>query len=234
MGGAISGFGRNPSTPSPFPARLVAEQAWQLEGKTHGLKESSGSSTWSTWSSVCPPCRQLSRISAEPSYTLAAAAKTGAIPRFYEHMMSLDLVSSIPDDTLPKVGLAGAAVGLETRMPLLDHRVVELAWRFPFAQKSRDGQGKWILRRILERYVPREIVDRPKMGFAVPVRNWMRGELKDWADSLLDPRQLQDDGYFDATTVRAWWDAYLRGDDRWHYPLWTVMMFQGWRNQWLR
>ena len=231
LSGAILALAGDPSAPSLQPPSPIRSRL-QLEGRLMA-RDTRGLLYVEYLSSVLRPTSVVPN-STEPPYTLTTAAVTCTIRAFYEQMMCLDLLCSIPDDTLTKVDRAGTAVGLETRMPLLDHRIVELAWRLPFRLKYRHGQGKWILHRILNRYVPREIVERPKMGFAIPVRNWLRGQLREWADSLLDPGQLRNDGYLDAATVRTWWDAYLRGDDRWHYPLWAVLMFQGWRDQWLR
>jgi asparagine synthase (glutamine-hydrolysing) len=169
----------------------------------------------------------------EPSYFLTDHTKWPPIPNFYEQMMYLDTVNYLPDDILTKVDRASMAVSLEARVPLLDHRVVEFAWRLPFSQKFRDGQGKWILRQVLDRYVPREIFNRPKMGFAVPVESWMRDSLRDWTESLLDERKMNDDGFFDARLIRSWWKSFLKGQTQWQPHLWGILMFQAWRNRWL-
>lgn len=232
LGTAMLALAGDPSAPSPRVPGSIRSRL-QLEGRLMARKDRR--QLYVEYLSCVLHPTSVVPYSSEPSYSLTEAAAPRRTPlRFYEEMMSFDLVTYLPDDILTKVDRASMAVSLEARVPLLDHRVVELAWRLPFRQKYRQGQGKWILRRILDRYVPREIVERPKMGFAVPVQNWMRGPLREWADSLLDPQQLRDDGYLDAPTVRSWWDAYLGGDNRWHYPLWAVLMFQGWRDQWLR
>ena len=114
-------------------------------------------------------------------------------------------------------------------MPFLDHRVVELAWRLPLRLKVRDGQGKWILRRVLDRYVPPALVERPKMGFGVPIDAWLRGPLRDWAEALLDERALRDDGYLAVEPVRRAWRDHLSGAANNGQPLWIVLMFQAWR-----
>ena len=143
-------------------------------------------------------------------------------------MMLLDLVSYLPDDILAKVDRAAMSTSLETRIPLLDHRVVEFAWRIPLSAKLDGNGGKGILRNVLYQYVPKALVDRPKMGFGVPIDSWLRGPLKEWANDLLEPVRLRREGYLKPEPVQQRWQEHLSGKRSWHYPLWNVLMFQAW------
>jgi asparagine synthase (glutamine-hydrolysing) len=145
-----------------------------------------------------------------------------------EAMMKLDAVTYLPDDILVKVDRAAMACGLETRVPLLDHHVFEFAWRLPLRYKIRGSVNKWLLRQVLYRHVPRELVDRPKRGFSVPLGAWLRGPLREWAQHLLDERRLRDGGLLDAQAVARKWRDHLAGRYDWSSHLWSVLMLQAW------
>jgi asparagine synthase (glutamine-hydrolysing) len=123
------------------------------------------------------------------------------------------------------------SVSLETRVPLLDHRVVELAWRIPFGMKVRGGSPKHLLRQVLRRHVPAAIIDRPKMGFGVPVDRWLRGPLRDWAEALIDPVRIRHDGYLNSELVQHRWEQHQSGRNNWRDSLWLVMMWQAWLHE---
>jgi asparagine synthase (glutamine-hydrolysing) len=164
----------------------------------------------------------------EPPTALTDPARALGSTSFIEQMMYLDTVSYLPDDILVKVDRASMAVSLESRAPFLDHRVVEFAWQVPLSLKVRDGQGKWLLRQVLDRYVPRALIERPKMGFGVPIDVWLRGPLREWAAALLDPQRIRREGYFDAAAIDQKWREHQSGSRNWQYLLWAVLVFQAW------
>lgn len=150
---------------------------------------------------------------------------------FTERMMYLDLVSYLPDDILVKLDRASMGVSLESRVPFLDHRLVEFSSKVPLSMKINNGKGKWVLRQLLYKYVPQELVDGPKKGFGLPIDDWLRGPLREWAESLLDETRLRNEGYLNAALVRDVWHQHLTGKRNSHQKLWSVLMFQAWLNE---
>ena len=154
--------------------------------------------------------------------------RQASLPCFLDRMMLMDAVSYLPDDILVKVDRASMAVGLESRAPFLNHHVVAFALRIPTAMKVRNGQGKWLLRQVLHRYVPKELIERPKMGFGIPIGTFLRGALRPWAEELLDEKRLKEEGFFHTGAIREKWMEHLSGRRNWQYDLWAVLMFQSW------
>jgi asparagine synthase (glutamine-hydrolysing) len=166
-------------------------------------------------------------IGASHSHLHGSAVRSSEVDPL-AHMMYEDTLRYLPDDILVKVDRAAMAVSLETRVPLLDPLVAQAAWRVPSSVHMRDGQGKWVLRELLHRHVPRELFVRPKKGFSVPVGRWMRKELKDWAAGLLDPARMRREGYFEVPLIERRWQQHLRGEMNWQPHLWGVLMFEAW------
>lgn len=166
--------------------------------------------------------------SREPETVITDSAQWASLPDFTQRMMYLDSMSYLPDDILVKVDRAAMGVSLETRVPFLDHNVIEFAWRLPLSMKLRNGNGKWIMRQVLCKYVPVELVDRPKMGFGVPLDKWLRGPLREWAESLLEEKRLVSEGFFKPQPIRQKWTEHLSGKRNWQYHLWDVLIFQQW------
>ena len=168
----------------------------------------------------------------EPRSLLDDETLAKDFPDVLARMQFLDLVTYLPDDILTKVDRASMAVALEARVPLLDHRVVELCWRLPRDAKVRGNITKWILRQVLYRHVPAALVERPKMGFGIPLGEWLRGPLRGWAEALLDERRLREAGLLDATVVDRYWREHLGGGRNWQHLLWNVLMLEAWRARW--
>lgn len=166
-----------------------------------------------------------------PIPALAAAESVAGLAEV-DRIMALDLVSYLPDDVLAKVDRAAMGASLETRVPLLDHELVEFAWRLPLSLKLHNNQSKWVLRQVLYRYVPAELVERPKMGFAIPLGEWLRGPLQEWAEELLSERRLNSEGFLNPTLVRSIWKEHLYGKADHARLLWNCLMFQAWHEAW--
>jgi asparagine synthase (glutamine-hydrolysing) len=173
---------------------------------------------------------QIVKGANEPATILTDASQWANVPDLTHRMMYLDTVTYLPDDILTKVDRAAMGVSLETRVPLLDHRVLEFAWTLPLSMKLRNGQSKWLLRQVLYRHVPKEMIERPKMGFGIPLDVWLREPLREWAEALLNPSRLEAEGYFHAEPIRQKWSEHLSGQRNWSYYLWDVLMFQAWRD----
>lgn len=166
-----------------------------------------------------------------PANLLDERARWPSLSDPVARMMVLDGLTYLPDDILMKVDRAAMAVSLETRAPFLDRDVMEFAWTLPMSMKLRDSRGKWILRQLLDRYVPRKLVERPKMGFGIPLDDWLRGPLRGWAEALLDEGHLHREGFLSPAPIRRAWHMHQRGEASFGYRLWSVLMFQAWLEQ---
>jgi len=164
----------------------------------------------------------------EPSSIIAEPRRWPSLEDPVAQMMYLDTMTYLPDDILVKVDRASMSVGLEARVPFLDHRLVEFAWTVPLSMKLQEGEGKWLLRQVLARHVPPALTERPKMGFGLPLGDWLRGPLQDWAEDLLAPTRLANEGFFDPVPIRKLWTQHMSRRGDWPYHLWDVLMFQAW------
>lgn len=151
--------------------------------------------------------------------------------KLIEKMMVWDTLSYLPDNIMVKVDRAGMAVSLETRAPYLDHRLIEFIWSLPLYQKVRHSKGKWILRQVLAKYLPSHLFERPKMGFGIPLDSWLRGPLRGWAENLLSPKRITEQGLLHAAPIAEKWQQHISGKWNWQYQLWTILMFQAWLEQ---
>jgi asparagine synthase (glutamine-hydrolysing) len=167
-------------------------------------------------------------LGAREPLTLITNGDAAHLPTVTEQMMHLDAVTYLPDDILVKLDRATMAVSLEGRVPFLDHRIAEFVWQLPLRLRVRGKQGKWILRQVLYRYVPRELIERPKFGFGIPLHSWLRGPLRDWCETLLDEARLRQEGFFDPRPIIRAWREHVSGRRNWEYHLWDVLMFQAW------
>jgi asparagine synthase (glutamine-hydrolysing) len=220
MAGALSGV---------LPAELTGGRAGEKAHKFAGLlgarsQEDYHMGLLSQWAHPEAVLRSGAKGLRLPADRQPPEALTG----FARRAMAVDTRNYLTDDILAKVDRASMSVSLEARAPFLDRRVLDFAWRLPMAMKVRGGQGKHILRRVLDRYVPREMIERPKQGFAIPVGRWLRGELRDWAESLLSPERLAAEGMFNPAPVRAAWEEHLSGRRDHDTRLWAVLTAQAW------
>jgi asparagine synthase (glutamine-hydrolysing) len=213
--------------PASHRPQRVGERASKLAGF---LRESDADAIYRRQHTHWPDPNALVIGGKEPQGAPFDESLKLTIPNFIQRMQYLDTVTYLPDDILTKVDRASMAVSLEARVPLIDHRVVEFVWRLPQSMKIRGSTDKWLLRKILYRYVPRHIMDRPKMGFGAPVGKWLRGPLRDWAEHLLSQKRLEEAGHFNATMVRSAWDGMLSGRNTAQEPLWGILMFEAWRD----
>ncbi len=214
---------------SPFLGQNDFLNGDRINKLTHLMAAKSRADLYRNLISVWPFPEAVVKQSKEPSSMLTRPDLwPKADLNFIEWMMYIDAVSYLPDDILVKVDRACMAVSLESRIPLLDHRVIEYAWKLPFKAKVKEGQKKWLLKQLLYRYVPQELFNRPKQGFAVPIGAWLRGPLKEWAEALLAEERIRKDGFLNYATIATRWHEHQQGKRNWQHSLWTVLMFQAW------
>ncbi len=214
--------GGAPMLPKSLDIKHPGEKAYKIADALQGTRESLYQRLISHWDPA-----EVVRKESESQRGVRSVVPD-AVQEYPHQMMYQDTLTYLPDDILVKVDRASMGVSLESRVPLLDHRVVEFAWRLPLRTKVRNGMGKWVLRQVLYKYVPEQIMDRPKMGFGVPVGKWLRGPLRDWAEALLDRSRLEEEGYFKPGPIRELWEKHLAGQRNAQYRLWDVLMFQAW------
>jgi asparagine synthase (glutamine-hydrolysing) len=214
--------------PNEFKLRQPGERLQQL---ARILASQNPQEFYTSLVSQCQNPEGVVLRSSEPPTELSDVNLWNELCNCTNCMMYLDTVTYLPDDILAKVDRASMGVSLEARVPYLDHRVVEFAWQIPLSMKIQNGMGKWLLRQVLDQYVPASLMERPKMGFAVPIERWLRGELRDWAEALLDERRLRQEGFFNPQPIRQKWEEHLSGRHDWKYYLWNILMFQSWLEQ---
>ncbi len=215
-----------PFLPSPLQQRLPGEKLHKLANALAATTpEKLYTRLVSHWDT---PLSLVTGVEHEASTVLSDSTPWSTNDSFIPWMMYLDSQMYLPGDILTKVDRAAMGVSLETRIPFLDHRVVEFAQTLPMSYKIRQGTGKWILRQVLNRYVPTTLIDRPKMGFSVPISDWLRGPLRDWGSDLLNRDRLQAQGFLNAEPIQQAWSTHLTGNQNLQYPLWNVLCFQAW------
>ncbi len=214
-----------PLVPAMFNQEMPGERIHKL---SEILSAESGEDMYRLLTSHWKNTEHVVIHSSEPPTVLTEKTHWPKLPDLTSSMLFWDMISYLPDDILVKVDRASMSVNLEVRPPFLDHRLVEFAWRLPLSLKLRDGEGKWILRQVLFKYVPKNLVERPKMGFGVPIDSWLRGPLREWAGDLLSESRLRREGFFDTESVRKKWTEHLSGRYNWQYHIWDVLMFQAW------
>lgn len=221
----------SPLVPSfRIASRGRLRSAQRIKERAYGWTAASFADLYDVMTSCWQPADRF--VIGAPGQIAAARAPSGVDP--LAHMMHTDTRRYLPDDILVKVDRAAMAVSLETRVPLLDVEVARSAWRIPAAIHMRDGRGKWVLRQLLERHLPRQLFERPKSGFAMPVAKWLRGELRDWAEAQLDPARLRREGYLVAPEIARRWQQHVSGRADWSLHLWSVLMFQAWLEDFAR
>jgi asparagine synthase (glutamine-hydrolysing) len=210
------------------PSRWQAVHMGDKLHKLADLMDCSRRELYQTLVSHWPAPTELVIGAVEPPTVLTDLMADAGSRAFVECMMYWDLMTYMPGDILVKVDRAAMAVSLETRVPMLDHRVIEFAWSLPLRMRVRAGEGKWLLKQLLARYVPRALTDRPKTGFGIPIDSWLRGPLRAWAEELLEESRLRNEGVFNPAPIREKWSEHLDGRRNWAYWLWDILMFQAW------
>ncbi|MBL7072746.1 MAG: asparagine synthase (glutamine-hydrolyzing) [Candidatus Omnitrophica bacterium] len=216
--------------PALFNHRMFGDKAHKL---ADAVKSRSEDEMYLSLASHWREPEKLVLGSTEPKIALDLSNIRGRIPDFVERMMYLDLMTYLPDDGFVKVAKAARAAGIKVRSPIVDPEIIEFSKTLPVSMKIKNGKNKWILRRILHKYVPEEMIDRPKMGFGVPIDAWLRGPLRAWAEELLDEKEIKRDGILEPGVIGKLWKEHASGKRNNAYHLWDVLMFQSWKNRWM-